>query len=332
MRWWGAALGLVVMGCDWLGGLTATRDSPGAGSSAPALSVTSGPVSPAALDSALTDAVAGDTSGRLASSMLLKLQADSEGRLAGELAGSPPSRVLVVLSTKAAPLAYRAPVAYARVAEQLAPGLAPETVLRTFSLGELSGAAGDEGTRRLLRRDARVLADGRVRAAVLRAPASEARRVDVADLAQGGRAWSWENQLVARKAIEGDQNVLASYQALLAVDYCVGNLRRRQVLLDEKVGRLVAVEDNDVFSGQGVEGAVGDGLVRLSRFMTYSAGLTERLAALQRGLLEQRLRAAGEDLTTPKQIDEIMARSQAIHHLIQTRVEQRGRPRALALP
>lgn len=256
-----------------------------------------------------------------------------DGLLSGRLGGSPATPVRIILSTKHSPLAYGPPVAFYRVAERIQPGLTPLTQLRAFTLGALSQAASDDTTRRYLENNARVLADGTVRVAVVHLPPAPLRRVDVADLTQGGLAWSWESKLVSRQTVPPDAtSMLASYQALLMVDYVLGNLARRYALVDEKQKRLVAAEDNDVFTPRGVEGAVSDGLVRLSRFMTYPAAIAERLPGLDRDTVAQLLRSRGENLVTPKQVEEIISRKQSIQKLIETRIKQRGKAKALALP
>ena len=324
------ALACVIAGCEGSGasgGDAAGRaDGPTASS---ASAEPSAPVGPSAIVEAAASASA---LGGLRFAPLARVTAESQGLLTGSLAGEPAVSVLLHLSTTEQPLADRSPIAYFRLAQLLAPGLVPDTVLRGFTLGELSAAAKDEATRRRLRRDARALADGKVRAAVVKAPPPTALRVDVADLTQGGRTWGWENQLVARRPVEHDAELLASYQALLAVDYIAGNLNRRHARIDPGSQRLVAVEDNEVFSAHGVEGAVGDGFQRFSRFMVYSAELAERLSALQRDALERSLSDGGENLVTPKQIEEMLSRGQSLRKIVDTRIERRGRARALALP
>jgi hypothetical protein len=66
--------------------------------------------------------------------------------------------------------------------------------------------------------------------------------------------------------------------------------------------------------------------------MTYSAALARRVHALQRTTVERLLRLPGDDPVTPRQIDEIMSRTRTIDRLIQIRVRQRGKGKALALP
>jgi hypothetical protein len=184
------------------------------------------------IDAAAKPARAGQAvgaTGELMSASLRRLEVDSTGELRAQLAGPQPVRVALHLATKSEPLTYRCWIAYYRIGEQLAPGLVPPTVLRLLSLAELAVAAQDEQARRYLRRQARVLADGRVRAAVMQLPRGRGRRVDVADLTQGGQAWSWESQLVSRQLAFGKgASVLASYQALVAVDYVLGNLRSQR--------------------------------------------------------------------------------------------------------
>jgi hypothetical protein len=262
----------------------------------------------------------------------LSLEAGGRWRAEGKTAGKP---LAVVLSTKQRPLSPRAPAAHGAVARLVAPHLAAPTSLAAIPLAELTRAAADDRTRRALADSARVLADGTVLAALIELPEPPLKTVDLADLAEGRRAWSWESKLSTKQDPPADQvQLLASYQTLLALDYLVDNLSRQQVALDEAGGRLVAIEGNDVFSGIGKGGAVGDAFGRLSGHLVYSKSLKERLSKLDKAGLELALRESPDRslLVTPKQLDEIMARKGTLERLLEARIRQRGRERALALP
>lgn len=266
---------------------------------------------------------------------LARLAFDADGRFVAELARPGKPRALAVLATREAPLAPREPAAYRGIAELLAPGLAPATELSAVPLRELMRAATDARTRRAVERRARVLADGTVLVAFVTAPAARLRPVDLTDVGEGRRAWTWESKLVKKDAPPEELGrVLASYQALLSVDYLVENLARGEVLLDEGEQRLVAVEHNQVFSPRPIGGRLGDPLARLAGHLVYSRTLADKLAALEQSAVERALSAGPDDslLVTPKQVDEVLERKRTLQKLMETRVRQRGRERALALP
>jgi hypothetical protein len=257
-----------------------------------------------------------------------------QGRLFAEVGGTG-EQVEVLLATRAEPLAYRGPVVHRRVAELVAPGLVPETTLAALPLGELSRAAREPACHELLRSTLRVLADGRVRAAVVAAPPGGLGAVDLAEQSAGGLVHSWEAALVRRDSPpEALRATLAAYQALLAVDYLVSNQARRSVLVQGGRSPLIAAGGNDAFTLRPVPGALADPLARLARHGTYSALLAERLARLDRDRLVAALREKGgaELLVTPKELDQILERKHGLEQRITTLLKRRGAQKALALP
>jgi hypothetical protein len=264
---------------------------------------------------------------------LARLALDSEGRLIGEL-GPGRRAVRVVLASREQPLAPRAPAAYFAIAEIVAPGLAPKTTLLDLPLGDLVRAAGDARTQRVIER-ARVLGTGTVWVALIELPAARSTAVDLGDLREGRLAWSWESKLVTKDGPPAElARLLASYQTLLAVDHLTANLARREVQHDAERQVLVPVEANDVFSPRGVDDAVGEASARLHRHLTFSARLVDRLEKLDRASAERALSRSPDRslLVTPKQLDELLERKSSLSKLIETRIRQRGRERALALP
>jgi hypothetical protein len=120
----------------------------------------------------------------------------------------------------------------------------------------------------------------------------------------------------------------------LVADHLAGNLARVGVYRHDKSGRITAADGNEAFSPAPTEGAQGDALSRLSRHMTYSKSLDDRLAKLEREGLERAL-GFGEPptlLITPKQLEECLDRARNVRRLIAERVKQRGADKALALP
>lgn len=264
----------------------------------------------------------------------LKKLSFERGLWVGELERNPPARVWVTLATKEQPLAPRARAAHFRIAERVAPGVVAPTALRALSVAEL-GQAADPATKKRLETQARVLANGTVEAALTLAPAPTLTRVDLAVGGEDAPAHAWEARLGTRERIpDKEQTGLALYQALLVIDYVSGNEARVGVFRHDKTGRITAADGNEAFSPVPREGAQSDALTRLSRHMTYSKSLSERLEKLTRAELESALRW-GEPpslLVTPKQVEECVERARSIQRLIAERVKQRGADEALALP
>jgi hypothetical protein len=223
---------------------------------------------------------------------------------------------------------------YARVAALLAPDLVPATVLAAVPLSELARAAADARTQRMLAENARVLADGRVRAALVSSAPGRVRGVDLADESAGSLAFAWEAALVRREPpTQALRAQLGLYQKVLALDHLLENQSRQRAFLTADGGRLIAVQ-NDAFTPRPVEGALVNPLARLTRHVTFSASLAEGLRRLDRARLLRALSGGGEDamLVTPKQLEQILDRKRGLERLVDGVVARRGRKKALGLP
>lgn len=264
---------------------------------------------------------------------LAKLSYD-KGAWVGELERTPPARVWLTLATKKQPMAARARAAHALIAERVAPGVVAPTALRALTVAEVSRAA-DSATRKRLERDARVLANGTVEVALTLSPAPSLTRVELTAVDPSAPVQAWERLLGAREPVpEAAAQGLAQYQGLLVADHLAGNLARVGVYRHDKSGRITAADGNEAFSPAPTEGAQDDALSRLSRHMTYSKSLDDRLSKLEREGLERAL-GFGEPptlLITPKQLEECLDRARNVRRLIAERVKQRGADKALALP
>ena len=122
---------------------------------------------------------------------------------------------------------------------------------------------------------------------------------------------------------------LSAYQALLAVDYLVSNKARRSVMAGEHGVPLLATRDNDAFTPQPGEAALTDPELRLTRHVTYSASLLERLRGLDRDRLAQALNGIA---VTPRELDLILERKRWLEKLVSALIRTRGKERALGLP
>lgn len=330
---WACWLALTApVGCNESAPVSGATRSAAAPPTAPSASVASATV-PSAAPAPSAEAPQPTLSAVLEGGKLGKLSFE-RGAWLGELERTPPARVLVTLATKEQPLAPRARAAHFRIAEQVAPGVVAPTALRALRVAELSQAA-DAPTRRRLEQHARVLGNGRVEVALTLAPAPTLTRVELTLLGDDSPAQAWEALLGAREPIPEAQRLgLAQYQALLVIDYVSANAARISVFRHAKTGRLTATEGNEAFSPVPKEGAQNDALTRLSRHMTYSKSLDERLGKLEREALERALGWGDPPtlLVTPKQVEECLERTRSVQRLIAERVKQRGADKALALP
>jgi hypothetical protein len=277
------------------------------------------------------NAAARSTSRVLSKGKLTKLTAD-RGQLVAELDGKTPVRL--VIATRNQPLLPRSRAAHFRIAEKLAPGLVAPTAFRSFKLAELLEFA-EPTALAVLEKEARVLGNGRVEAVLALSPAPTLTRVDLTNLQENQIAWRWEGKLVVRERVpEADRVTLSEYQSLLAVDWILGNGKRRWVQLHEKSGRITVADQCEAFSATPDDNAVHDALGRFARHMTYSRSLNERLRALTRERVEKALKFGKPAmlLVTPKQAEEIADNARALERVIQTRVKQRGEADALGLP
>lgn len=269
--------------------------------------------------------------GLLERGTITKLTTD-RGHLVAELEGK--TTALVLIATKKDPLLPRSRVAHYRIGEKLAPGLVAPTAFRSFKVAELAKPA-DKPTLVFLEKEARVLGNGRIEGVVCLAPAATLTRVDIANLQENQPAWRWEGRLVVRDPVpEAERATLSSYQSLLAVDWIVGNGKRRFVQLHEKTGRITVADHSEAFSAIPDDNAIHDTLARFARHMTYSKSLNQRLHELTRETVEKALRFGKPAalLVTPKQAEEIAGNARALERVIQTRVKHRGEAEALSLP
>jgi hypothetical protein len=252
-------------------------------------------------------------------------------RWMAELVAPVPAAIELQLATRELPLGHRGPVICRRMAELVAPAAVAETTLEALPLGELLRATPEPRGRKSLGRTVRVLADGRVRAAVMRVPPANLVRADITDEREGSAVFRWESALVRREPPDQSlRNGLAAYQAVLVVDHLVQNQSRRSLLVAAD-GSVVAGEGSDAFTPHPVEGALTAPLARLARHVTYSASLVERLRALDRERLVRAL-GGGEMLATPKEVDQILERKRGLEKLVEGLVKRRGAEKALALP
>ena len=164
------------------------------------------------------------------------------GKLGQKLA----RRVVVVLSSKRAPLAPRPAVAYANVAALIDSRVSVPTTHHRLPLATLITACENSRTKRHIANQARVMADGKVEVALARLGDVEG-RIDLSD-GTSGRVGGWETALNGREVPpETERDLLARYQSILSLDYLLANQQRREVSFEKDRGLLLAGTDNHVF-------------------------------------------------------------------------------------
>ena len=273
--------------------------------------------------------------GRLTAPRLRSIRFERD-RWIADLTAPSSGRAELLFATRQHPLAHRGPVVCRRLAELIAPASVRQTTLEILPLGEVMRAAPDEPRRRKqLGQTLRVLADGRVRGALIAVPPDGFVPVDLTDELEGSAVFRWESALVRREMPERSlHDGLSAYQAVLVVDHLVQNQSRKSLFVGEGGTRVVAGEGSDAFTTQPVEGALAAPLTRLARHVSYSTSLVERLRALDRERLVKAFGTdlGGEMLVTPKEIDQILERKRGLLKLVDRLVKARGREKALCLP
>ncbi len=330
MRRWLTLCALLAVGCDSkatqpTAATGAAAPNPAKSATAPPASASSAAVAPKAAKKVLRtpqDKVRHGT---------LMYVASVSGAYRGRLREG--GSVAIVFATKTAPLAPRAPGAHAGLSAEVSPATAAPTAIRRLPLRDVLAAAADDKARRELAKELRVLADGRVEATLVLLPQRRMVTLEVGRMLERTRAHKWETQLMSRTPPTEPVALLAAYQSILAVDALCMNLRRSKVVIDEKSSSVLALDDNDAFSASGRDGAIGDTLPRLSRHLVFSKALEQRLRKLDRTKIEAALRSPELGLlVTPKQLDEVEQRRQALLRLLDRRIKRRGRDKTLALP
>lgn len=232
---------------------------------------------------------------------------------------------VVTLARRAAPMALRRPMAYARLAAALDLAIVPAAALRPVSLTELGSLLGaaptSSGPASTWLAALAIQNDGTVDALVQRSLAPSFREVsvdghDVAAL-----------QIAAGKLEPGEpQGLLRGWIELVALDYLVANPARRTVWLDAAAGRLAAPDAGLALPPRTDADLTARLLVPLRAVARFPPRLRERLASLDR----ERVRALlcpgrFEDwLLPPRALVELDERRIALLSLIDARGASAG--------
>lgn len=254
----------------------------------------------------------------------------------------PAGTATVTLAMVSAPIAYRRPLAFARLAAALGMHVVPTTVERRLGAGEIAALLESQ-------RDAvaplegrlRVLNDGTV-TALLAAPAPSAlaaswdpllaRRVDARSSYE---AHNWERWAASPEpAADENPRVTRDFVEMLVLDYLAANAARRTVMLSATRDALVLDDNREAFPVAAERAAVDALLRRLKPIARFPAGIREALLAFDRERAREVLAPPGsfEDwLVSPRILIELDERRAGLLSLIVARVAERGEAAVLSL-
>ena len=265
----------------------------------------------------------------------------SAGVFAATLA-DPAGSATVTLATVNAPIAYRRPLAFARLASALGLHVVPTTVVRQLGAGEIAALL--EAQKQIvapLEGRLRVLNDGTV-TALLAAPAPSglaaswdpvtARRVDARGSYEARR---WERWAASPVPAPGeDARVTRDFVEMLVLDYLAANAVRRTVMLSAGRDALMLDDNREAFPVAAERSAVDQLLRRLKPIVRFPAGIREALLAFDRDRAREVLAPPGsfEDwLVSPRGLVELDERRAGLLSLIVARVAERGEAAVLSL-
>ncbi|WP_437599409.1 hypothetical protein WMF28_41940 [Sorangium sp. So ce590] len=265
---------------------------------------------------------------------ILALGAGAEGAAPREV------KVKLAPAQKKAPLAFRRPVAFYRLARALGAHVVPVAAARRIGIGELAALIGREpDARKLLRRFA-VMNDGTVDALLL-APApgppgprwaSSRRRSVPFDDAPELDVWArWAR---SPSPARGERtSILRDYLEVLALDYLAGNGLRKEIVLDVGAGALSLEANASAFPPHVKARELDRQLERLVEAARFPRALRDALARFGPEEAAAALRPGGfeDELVPPRALVELEERRQALLSLIEVKIAHGGEDAVLSL-
>jgi hypothetical protein len=228
-----------------------------------------------------------------------------------------------------APVAWRRPLAYYRLARALGMEIVPAAAVRRVSTGELGELlVGQAGALALLRGRAAIQNDGTVDALLIaRAPEGS-----LVDPKGGGEVATWERWAAAAAPAAGEEaSLVRGYVEMLVLDYLAAHAGRRRALV---VGRSIVLDENDGAFPLRADPASVDGLLRRLRAVArFPRGLPGALARLDRARAKA-IFLPGEFeawLLPPRALVDLDERRESLLSLIEARVLDRGAESVLSL-
>ncbi|WP_437812475.1 hypothetical protein [Sorangium sp. So ce1078] len=249
-------------------------------------------------------------------------------------------KVKLAPAQKKAPLAFRHPVAFYRLARELGAHVVPAAAARRIGVGELAALIGREPNARKLLRRFSVMNDGTVDALVL-APApgppgprwvSSRRRSIRFDDAPELDIWArWAR---SPSPARGERaSILRDYLEVLALDYLAGNGLRKEIVIDVSAGALSLEANTSAFPLHVKAHELDRQLERLVEAARFPRALRDALARFGPEAAAAALRPGGieEELVPPRALVELEERRQALLSLIAAKIADRGEDAVLSL-
>jgi hypothetical protein len=251
-----------------------------------------------------------------------------------------PAHVTLTLALQQNPIAYRRPLAYARLSRALGMRLVPATVVRRLSTGELGAffeSAPD--VRRYLSVHTAVLNDGTADALLVAPSRGDtprawnllSRRDIVLDEAPEARAWArWAAS--AEPLPEENAALLRDYVEALVLDYLAINTRRN-VLLDEIASELMLVENDGAFPPKFTPQTEAHLLERLKPVVRFPRKMRDVLTKFDRERAREVFMPGAFEtwLVAPRTLMLLDERRLSLLTLIETRIAQYGEHIVLSL-
>ena len=237
-----------------------------------------------------------------------------------------------------APIAYRRPLAFARLATALGMHVVPATVVRHVGAGEIAALLEPQPE---IAARLSVLNDGTV-TALLAAPApsallgswdaAAARRVEAR---ASYEVRTWERWAASPDPAAGeDAQITRDFVEMLVLDYLAANAARRTLLVAPRSGALVLDDNREAFPVAAERAAVDQLLRRLKPIARFPKGIREALLAFDRERAREVLAPAGsfeEWLVSPRGLIELDERRAGLLSLVLARVAERGDAAVLSL-
>jgi hypothetical protein len=283
--------------------------------------------------------------------LALRLAGDpSDGRFhaALSLAADPSSdaaaaaiRVHVAPAQLRAPLAYRRPLAFYRLARALGARVVPVAAARRIGIGELAALLErEEPAARDILRSFAVMNDGAVDALVS-APAPgppgpswegpPGRVIRYAEAPELAACARWARS--SGPAPGERTSLVRDYVEMLVLDYVAGNALRDHLLIDDAASALVLDDNREAFPLHVKAGELDLLLRRLSATARFPRSLHEALVRFGRGEAIAALSPGGFDeaLVPPRALVELDERRAALLTLIEAKIATHGAGATLSL-
>lgn len=255
---------------------------------------------------------------------------DGRFRATLSLGAAVPSRVRLAPAQLQAPLAYRRPLAFYRLARALGARVVPPAAVRRLGIGELAALLEREPAVRGLLQSFAVMNDGTVDtlvSALAPGPRWEAPGGRSIPYAEAPELTTWARWASSAAPVRNERTSLVrDYMEMLMLDYLAGYPRREHVLLDDAAGALILDDNRKAFPLHVRAHELDPLLRRLAASARFPRSLHEALVHFGRNEATTALRAGGfeQALVTPRALVELDERRVALITLIEARISAQG--------